>query len=556
MSTDIPLSPLNAQQAGRNKTYAFATSKSNHKPSREIINIQVGQCGNHIGNLFWHTLVKEHQLMEDGSFTGNPNQKDSQLRLDKIRTYFREDGAMKFTPRSCMVDLESKTMDMIQASPLGSLFKPNDMCFGASGCAGGGTFAWAKKWIRIDANGAELINEVLEVIRKQTEHCDCLQGFQLMHSISSSTGGGMGTVLLTKLSDLYKRPLKTTFSVFPSHSPTDDGVESCHSLLSLHKMMESWSLTSDITHVLDNEAVYNIAHNVLKQQTPTYADLNWIISMAISGITAPLRFNCDLNGNLRTMAMNLIPFPRLQYLLCAQAPLFEAGEEKKQTLSSGELTEQLWSSHDSCDHYLAHVERGGKCLSTSVCFRSQSFASISDFGEYERYIDPAFIINSYVRQIQTYQNIPNSIRHMCAQYLPCDACKVQDKYDKSSYEFKDAMSKMKRKYKDNIWGFVPDNVQSSMVEVPLFMNDPVKMSGTVIANTTAIKCVFQRISAEFAKLYKFAKPLFSDSGIEESEWQEAHKNVRDLITEYNDKQVAIDEDRYEDSDDYDGEDDF
>eukprot|EP01084_Bolivina_argentea_P248188 415133_1 len=84
-----------------------------------------------------------------------------------------------------------------------------------------------KKWIRIDANGAELINEVLDIIRKQTEHCDCLQGFQLMHSISSSTGGGMGTVLLTKLSDLYKRPLKTTFSVFPSHSSTDDGVESC-----------------------------------------------------------------------------------------------------------------------------------------------------------------------------------------------------------------------------------------------------------------------------------------------------------------------------------------
>ena len=36
------------------------------------------------------------------------------------------------------------------------------------------------------AEGAELVNFVLEVTRKEAEGCDCLQGFQLAHSL----GGG------------------------------------------------------------------------------------------------------------------------------------------------------------------------------------------------------------------------------------------------------------------------------------------------------------------------------------------------------------------------------
>ena len=81
------------------------------------------------------------------------------------------------------------------------------------------------------------------------------------------------------------------------------------------------------------------------------------------------------------------------------------------------------------------------------------------------------------------------------------------------------------------------------------------MSGTFVANTTAVKEVFTRIAAQFAKLYKRKAFLhwYKGEGMDEMEFQEADKNVRDLVTEYQDKQDAVVED--DDNDDEDGDED-
>ena len=100
---------------------------------REIIHVQVGQCGNQIGNAFWGTMGKEHKLEPNGKFKGKKEDGDNQARLDKIDVYYQEAGTMRFVPRACLVDLEPGIMDVIKASPMGALFKPDNMCFGASG---------------------------------------------------------------------------------------------------------------------------------------------------------------------------------------------------------------------------------------------------------------------------------------------------------------------------------------------------------------------------------------------------------------------------------------
>jgi hypothetical protein len=38
--------------------------------------------------------------------------------------------------------------------------------------------------------GAELIDNIMDIIRKEAENCDCLQGFQLTHSLGGGTGSG------------------------------------------------------------------------------------------------------------------------------------------------------------------------------------------------------------------------------------------------------------------------------------------------------------------------------------------------------------------------------
>ena len=72
-----------------------------------------------------------------------------------------------------------------------------------------------------------------------------------------------------------------------------------------------------------------------------------------------------------------------------------------------------------------------------------------------------------------------------------------------------------------------------------------------MANNTALKAVFQRISAQFAKLYKRKAFLhwYKGEGMDEMEFQEADKNLRDLVTEYQDKQDAVVDDDDDDVDD-------
>lgn len=101
-------------------------------------------------------------------------------------------GNQKYVPRAVLVDLEPGTMDAVRAGPLGQLFRPDNFVF-AQASAGNN---WAKGHY---TEGAELIEAAVDVIRRETEGCDCLQGFQLTHSLGGGTGSGMGTLLLSKI---------------------------------------------------------------------------------------------------------------------------------------------------------------------------------------------------------------------------------------------------------------------------------------------------------------------------------------------------------------------
>merc|ERR1711897_113348 len=175
--------------------------------------------------------------------------------------------------------------------------------------------------------GAELIEEALDVVRKEVENCDCPQGFQICHSLGGGTGSGMGTLLLLKLRDAYPDRILATFSVYPSPKVSDTVVEPYNAVLSSHQLLEN----SDETFMIDNEALYNIMHNVMKKKTVEYSVLNALIAKVTCGITASIRFPGMLNGDLRKLGVNLVPFPRLHFFLCAYAPL--ASDEDSKHLS-------------------------------------------------------------------------------------------------------------------------------------------------------------------------------------------------------------------------------
>ena len=70
-----------------------------------------------------------------------------------------------------------------------------------------------------------MIDSVLDVVRKEAEGCDCLQGFQLVHSLGGGTGAGMGTLLISKVREEYPDRVMMTFSIVPSPKVSDTVVE-------------------------------------------------------------------------------------------------------------------------------------------------------------------------------------------------------------------------------------------------------------------------------------------------------------------------------------------
>ena len=87
--------------------------------------------------------------------------------------------------------------------------------------------------------GAELVDSVLDVVRKEAEGCDCLQGFQLTHSLGGGTGSGMGTLLISKIREEYPDRIMNTFSVIPSPKVSDTVVEPYNATLSVHQLVEN-----------------------------------------------------------------------------------------------------------------------------------------------------------------------------------------------------------------------------------------------------------------------------------------------------------------------------
>ncbi|KAJ8477272.1 hypothetical protein OPV22_020999 [Ensete ventricosum] len=328
---------------------------------REILHIQAGQCGNQIGAKFWEVICDEHAIDATGAYAG-----DSDLQLERISVYFNEAVGARYVPRAVLVDLEPGTMDAVRSGPFGRIFRPDNFIYGQSGAGNN----WAKGHY---TEGAELVDAVLDVVRAEVEKCDCLQGFQLCHSLGGGTGSGMGTLLVSKIREEYPDRMMLTFSVFPSPKVSDTVVEPYNATLSVHQLVEN----ADESMVLDNEALYDICFRTLKLTTPTFGDLNHLISATMSGVTCCLRFPGQLNSDLRKLAVNLIPFPRLHFfmmwdaknMMCAADPrhgrYLTASAMFRGKMSTKEVDEQMINVQNKNSSYF--VEWIPNNVKSSVC---------------------------------------------------------------------------------------------------------------------------------------------------------------------------------------------
>ncbi|XP_074245530.1 tubulin beta-8 chain-like isoform X2 [Saimiri boliviensis] len=403
---------------------------------REIVLTQTGQCGNQIGAKFWEVISDEHGIDPAGTYHG-----DSDLQQERINVYYNEASGGRYVARAVLVDLEPGTMDSVRSGPFGQIFRPDNFIFGQCGAGNN----WS---------------------------CDCLQGFQLTHSLGGGTGSGMGTLLMGKIREEYPDRIINTFSVLPSPKVSDTVVEPYNATLSVHQLIEN----ADETFCIDNEALYNICSRTLKLTTPTYGDLNHLVSATMSGVTTCLRFPGQLNADLRKLAVNMVPFPRLHFFMPGFAPLTSRGSQQYRALTVAELTQQLFDAKNmmaACD------PRHGRYLTVAAIFRGRMSM---------REVDEQMF------------NIQNKNSSYFAEWLP-------------------------------------HNVKTAVCDIP---PRGLKMSATFIGNNTAIQELFKRISEQFTAMFRRKAFLhwYTGEGMDEMEFTEAESNLNDLVSEYQQYQDA------------------
>ena len=159
----------------------------------------------------------------------------------------------------------------------------------------------------------------MDMIDREADGSDSLEGFVLCHSIAGGTGSGMGSYMLEQLNDHFPKKLIQTYSVFPNStaSQSDVVVQPYNSLLTLKRL----TLNADCVVVLDNTALNNIATDRLKIENPSVGVLNSLVSTVMAASTTTLRYPGYMNNDLVGLVASLIPTPRCHFIMTGYTPL-------------------------------------------------------------------------------------------------------------------------------------------------------------------------------------------------------------------------------------------
>ena len=123
-------------------------------------------------------VCDEHGIGGDGEYCG-----DNDSQLDRINVFYHEASGGKYVPRAVLFDLEPGVIDAVRASPLGELFRPDNLVNQNAGAGNN----WAKGHY---TEGAEMIDQVLDADHQKTtlDHCYVL-AVKTVGNICPNCGG-------------------------------------------------------------------------------------------------------------------------------------------------------------------------------------------------------------------------------------------------------------------------------------------------------------------------------------------------------------------------------
>lgn len=270
-------------------------------------------------------MCAEHAINNEGLL--EPFAKDNVG--DRRDVFFYQADDNHYIPRAVLLDLEPRVINTIKNSPFAKLYNHENIYLSKAG--GGAGNNWAKGY----CSGEKLSEEVFDIIEREAEGSDSLEGFVLCHSIAGGTGSGMGSYILERLNDHFPKKLIQTYSVFPNQEEMSDVVvQPYNSLLTLKRL----ALNADCVVVLDNTALNRIAVERLHIENPTFTQINSLVSTIMSTSTATLRYPSYMNNDLIGLIAPLIPMPRLHFLMTGYTPLTAESSDNSEIVSIRKTT--------------------------------------------------------------------------------------------------------------------------------------------------------------------------------------------------------------------------
>ncbi|CAL1144545.1 unnamed protein product, partial [Cladocopium goreaui] len=295
--------------------------------------------------LCWELFCLGHGIQPDGQMPSDKTIGRQQLVLVSLMTFILRRSWTE----------EPTVVDEVRTGTYRQLFHPEQLISGKEDAAN--NFARGHYTI-----GKEIVDLVLDRIRKLADNCTGLQGFCVYNACGGGTGSGLGCLMLERLSVDYGKKSKISFTVWCCPQVATAVVEPYNTVLCVHSLLEH----TDVTIMYDNEALYDICRRNLDIERPTYTNLNRLIAQIISSLTASLRFDGALNVDITEFQTNLVPYPRIHFMLTSYAPVISAEKAYHEQLSVAEITMSVF---EPASMMVKCAPRHGKYMACCMMYR-------------------------------------------------------------------------------------------------------------------------------------------------------------------------------------------
>lgn len=264
----------------------------------EIVTLQVGQCGNQIGNEFWKKICAEHKISLDGTLLETKN--------DRRDVFFYQADDSRYIPRAVLVDLEPRVIG--QCAPI---FNRENVYVSNEG--GGAGNNWAHGFYV----GKKAKDEVIEIIQREAEASELLEGFNVIHSVAGGTGSGFGSLLLETVRDNFPKKIITAFSILPANEDGSDVVvQPYNTVLTLSYLNE---YTNSVV-VMDNNALGRVTVGSMRNKSVSFNILNTLVSTVMSSYTSTVRYPTHMYSDYRSILSCTVPIPEFKFVIPSYTP--------------------------------------------------------------------------------------------------------------------------------------------------------------------------------------------------------------------------------------------